>query len=219
MKIQLRIVDLYATCLSNVVQKMQPLLLKMEQLPYMYIENLCKEMNDDRFAFMSPSRLVINHKREYNRIEEVTQYMTEFLVTNKDKRFIFAPYIQDDHWILLLFCLDESVIYVFDSLRRERDIRLTTPTRTAYKLYVAQGGRKNNRKEFLWCHADVQCPQQQGGTECGLFVMRYMHEVFLLSQKNPNTNWKEGLGSRRYLKKELNEVRELWAEFFTVECL
>ena len=52
-------------------------------------------MNDDKFAFMSPSRLVINHKREYNRIEEVTQYMTEFLVTNKDKRFIFAPYIQE----------------------------------------------------------------------------------------------------------------------------
>ena len=80
--------------------------------------------------------------------------------------------------------------------------------------------------------------------------MRYMHEIFLLSQKNPNTNWKEvrakyivndsyrnieliilskyvniiicifkGLGSRRYLKKELNEVRELWAEFFIVECL
>ena len=26
----------------------------------------------------------------------------------------------------------------------------------AYKLYVAQGGRKNNKKEFLWCHTDVQ---------------------------------------------------------------
>ena len=29
----------------------------------------------------------------------------------------------------------------------------------------------------------------------------------------------KGLGSRRYLKKEINEVRELWAEYFTVECL
>ena len=76
-------------------------------------------------------------------------------------------------------------------------------------------------------------------------------KIFLLSQKNLNTNWKEvrtkyivndsfrnikliilskyiiiicickglGLGSRRYSKKELNEVQELWAEFFTVECL
>ena len=26
----------------------------------------------------------------------------------------------------------------------------------AFKLYVRQGGRKNNRKEFLWYHTDVQ---------------------------------------------------------------
>ncbi|WOH00626.1 hypothetical protein DCAR_0519995 [Daucus carota subsp. sativus] len=112
------------------------------------------QLNDDTFAFMSPSRLVINHKRDYKRIDEVIQYMTEFLVANKDKRFIFAPYIQD-----------------------------------AFKLYVPQGGRKNNRKEFLWYHTD--CPQQLGGTECGFFIMRYMYEIITLSQKNPNTNWKE----------------------------
>ena len=60
-----------------------------------YIAKLCKELNNDTFAFMSPSRLVINHKRDYKRIEEVSQYMTEFLGTNKDKRFIYAPYIQE----------------------------------------------------------------------------------------------------------------------------
>ena len=60
-----------------------------------YIAKLCKELNNDTFAFMSPSRLVINHRRDYKRIEEVSQYMTEFLVTNKDKRFIYAPYIQE----------------------------------------------------------------------------------------------------------------------------
>ena len=27
---------------------------------------------------------------------------------------------------------------------------------SAFKLYVPQGGRKNNRKEFLWYHTDVQ---------------------------------------------------------------
>ena len=27
---------------------------------------------------------------------------------------------------------------------------------SAFKLYVLQGGRKNNRKEFLWYHTDVQ---------------------------------------------------------------
>ncbi|KAL8148879.1 hypothetical protein AgCh_006037 [Apium graveolens] len=96
----------------------------------------------------------------------------------------------NDHWMLLLFCLHESVIYVFDSLKKERKIRLTTPARTAFKLYVPEGGKRNNRKEFLWIHTEVECPQQEGGTECGFFVMKYMHDIVMLCQKDLNTNWK-----------------------------
>lgn len=88
--------------------------------------------------------------------------------------------------MLLLFCLNESAIYVFDSLKKERKIRLTTPARMyvkisnfmlynyyiepspisdvmkvyvfyrAFKLYVPQGGLKNNRKEFIWHPTEVQ---------------------------------------------------------------
>ncbi|KAK1382973.1 hypothetical protein POM88_020708 [Heracleum sosnowskyi] len=139
-----------------------------------YIGTLCNELKDDTFAFMLPSRLAISHNRNYDQIQEATEYMTDMLVANKSKRFILAPYIQDDHWMLLLFCLYESVIYVFDSLRKERKIRLTTPARTAFKLYVPEGGLRNNRKEFLWHHTEVQCPQQEGGTECGFYVMRML---------------------------------------------
>ncbi|KAK1393806.1 hypothetical protein POM88_012862 [Heracleum sosnowskyi] len=59
--------------------------------------------------------------------------------------------------------------------------------------------RRNNRKEFLWYHTEVQCPQQEGGTECGFYVMRYMYDIVMISQKNPNINWKKGLGSRTLL--------------------
>ncbi|KAL8105974.1 hypothetical protein AgCh_029694 [Apium graveolens] len=78
----------------------------------------------------------------------------------------------NNHWMLLMFYLKESAIYVFDPLKQEWKIRLTTPARTAYKLYVREGGLMNNRKEFLRHHSEVQCPQQEGGTECGFFVMR-----------------------------------------------
>ncbi|XP_074332491.1 uncharacterized protein LOC141670505 isoform X1 [Apium graveolens] len=124
----------------------------------------------------------------------------------------------NNHWMLLLFCLKESAIYVFDPLKQERKIRLATPSLTAYKLYVREGGLMNNRKEFRWHHSEVQCPQQEGGTECGFFVMRYMHDIIMLSQKNSTINWKVGLGSRNYTKKEIKEIRELWAQFFTLEC-
>ncbi|KAL8122564.1 hypothetical protein AgCh_019051 [Apium graveolens] len=146
-----------------------------------YIGKLCNELNNDKFGFMLPSRLAIPHIRDYQRIQDAAEYMEKNLVANKEKH---------DHWMLLLFCLHESVIYVFDSLKKERKIRLTTPARTAFKLYVPGGGKRNNKKEFLWIHTEVECPQQEGGTECGFFVMKYMHDIVMLCQKDLNTNWK-----------------------------
>ncbi|WOG87095.1 hypothetical protein DCAR_0206317 [Daucus carota subsp. sativus] len=55
--------------------------------------------------------------------------------------------------------------------------------------------------------------------DSGFFVMRYMYDIVMLSQKQPDMNWKVGLGSRNYTRKEINEVRELWAKFFSLECL
>ncbi|XP_074371518.1 uncharacterized protein LOC141712461 [Apium graveolens] len=129
-----------------------------------YIGKLCNELNNDKFGFMLPSKLAIPYIRDYQRIQDAAEYIEKSLVANKEKQFILAPYIQDDHWMLLLFCLHESVIYVFDSLKKERKIRLTTPARTAFKLYVPGGVKRNNRKEFLWIHTEVECPQQEGGT-------------------------------------------------------
>lgn len=57
-----------------------------------YVTTLCK---DNILAFMSPSRLAIPHIRDYQRQSEAAEYLTEFLVANKDKRFILAPYHQE----------------------------------------------------------------------------------------------------------------------------
>ncbi|KAL8110520.1 hypothetical protein AgCh_026298 [Apium graveolens] len=151
-----------------------------------YIGKLCNELNNDKFGFMLPSRLAIPHIRDYQRIQDAAEYMEKNLVANKEKQFILAPYIQE--WGQNQFYV--HVIYVFDSLKKERKIRLTTPARTAFKLYVPGGGKRNNKKEFLWIHTEVECPQQEGGTECGFFVMKYMHDIVMLCQKDLNTNWK-----------------------------
>ncbi|KAL8128018.1 hypothetical protein AgCh_014811 [Apium graveolens] len=148
-----------------------------------YVSKLCKQLKDDKFAFMLPSRLAIPYNHEQQKCKDkATDYMASLLVANKDKRYILAPYIQE-----------------------------------AFKLYVPQGGLMNNRKEFIWHHTEVQCPQQKGGTEYGFFVMMYMYDIVMLSQKNANMNWKVGLGSRSYGRKEISEIREIWAQFFTLE--
>lgn len=43
-----------------------------------YVGTLCKQVKDDTFAFMLPSRLAITHKRHYQRQQEASEYMTDF---------------------------------------------------------------------------------------------------------------------------------------------
>ncbi|XP_063948209.1 uncharacterized protein LOC108217919 [Daucus carota subsp. sativus] len=138
-----------------------------------YVSTLCKQLKDDTFAFMLPSRLAMPHKCHQQRQDEAIEISVIFW----------------DHWMLLLFCLHESAIYVFDPLKKDRTIRLKTPARMAFKLYVSQGGQRNNKKEFLWHHTEVKCPQQ-GDMDSGFFVMRYMYDIVMLSQKQPDMNWK-----------------------------
>ncbi|KAK1388195.1 hypothetical protein POM88_016373 [Heracleum sosnowskyi] len=80
----------------------------------------------------------------------------------KEKRFVLAPYIQSKHWMLLMFCVDESAVYVFDPLKQKRHIHVNDPFETAYKVYTKYGGKKNNQNNLLWFHEAVQCPQQKG---------------------------------------------------------
>ncbi|WOH04534.1 hypothetical protein DCAR_0623943 [Daucus carota subsp. sativus] len=115
------------------------------------------QLKDDTFAFMLPSRLAMPHKCHQQRQDEAIDYLSDFLVANRNKRYILAPYIQE-----------------------------------AFKLYVSQGGQRNNKKEFLWHH--TECPQQ-GDMDSGFFVMRYMYDIVMLSQKQPDMNWKF---NRRY---------------------
>ena len=61
-----------------------------------YVSTSCKQLKDDTFAFMLPSRLAIPYDHLLQpRYEKAIEYMTNFLVTDKDKRYILAPYIQE----------------------------------------------------------------------------------------------------------------------------
>ncbi|KAL8103979.1 hypothetical protein AgCh_028265 [Apium graveolens] len=105
-------------------------------------------------------------------------------------------------------CKDEATDYMTSLLVANKDKRyiLAPYIQEAFKLYVPQDGMKNNRKELIWHHTEVQCPQQKRGRECGFFVMRYMYDIVMLSQKNANMNWKVSLGSRSYGRKEISEI-------------
>ena len=58
-----------------------------------YIKTLCTS-NNTTFAFMLPSRLAIPHDCHEQSQIKASDYLADFLVENKKKRFILAPYIQ-----------------------------------------------------------------------------------------------------------------------------
>lgn len=163
---------------------------------------------------MCPSVLTLASKHQ----DDTSRYMCEVMRDAKQKRFILAPYIQSEHWILLMFCVHESAVYVFDPLNQKRDLYVKALWDTTYKVYTRYGGRKNNQNNLLWYHEAVQCPQQKGGTECGYFVMRYMYDIVMLSRKDPKVKWTEGLG-KRYTNRQIEEIRDIWANYITREYM
>ncbi|KAL8105374.1 hypothetical protein AgCh_029245 [Apium graveolens] len=190
-----------------------------------YVSKLCKQLKDDKFAFMLPSRLAIPHNHEQQKCkDEATDYMTSLLVANKDKHIALVRILKGDSKLPSTFThqgspstrkrpgggpaqgpyvaridkmnrtklpiykrlenvpqfsgsVDAAVAEVGATNRLEpspiSDVMKVYIFYRAFKLYVPQGGLKNNRKEFIWHHTEVQCPQQKGGIEYG-FVMRVL---------------------------------------------
>ncbi|KAL8107987.1 hypothetical protein AgCh_024415 [Apium graveolens] len=90
------------------IQKSSKVKSKGSVTPLKYVSKLCKQLKDDKFAFMLPSRLAIPHNHEQQKFKEkATDYMTSFLVANKDKRYMLAPYIQE---VLVLEAMVERIL-------------------------------------------------------------------------------------------------------------
>ncbi|KAL1810768.1 hypothetical protein ACET3Z_020833 [Daucus carota] len=104
--------------------------------------------------------------------------------------FILAPYIQNGHWMLILICLRDNIVYVFDSLNDTRNLDLQLVLSIAYRAYIVQRVRTGGNKSKLhWC--DVECPQQGEITKCGYYFMRFMYDIVMEYHKNPEIKWKE----------------------------
>ncbi|KAK1361447.1 hypothetical protein POM88_045921 [Heracleum sosnowskyi] len=110
------------------------------QIFMMYIHKLCKDLEDNSFAFMCPSVLALARESKYH--NDTSRYMCEVMTGAKEKRFVLAPYIQSKHWMLLMFCVDESAVYVFDPLKQKRHIHVKDPFETSagdeYGLILAE---------------------------------------------------------------------------------
>ncbi|XP_057247063.1 uncharacterized protein LOC130589646 [Beta vulgaris subsp. vulgaris] len=101
-------------------------------------------------------------------------YMQRTLRANRNMKYIMLPYIENQHWILLVLSLYKRTVYVFDSLRRsDRSLAIKEPLHTAYTSFLLLEGIKATKLSWV----SMKCAQQTGGDECGYFVMKYMFQI------------------------------------------
>ncbi|KAF3331144.1 hypothetical protein FCM35_KLT04498 [Carex littledalei] len=83
-----------------------------------------EEFPDVQVGFMDPGRtnaIMLNDNRG-----GVLQYMGKALRENRDKRLIFIPYHQVDHWILTVLMPRERALYVYDSDKKSNKMLMIT---------------------------------------------------------------------------------------------
>ncbi|XP_057247133.1 uncharacterized protein LOC130589671 [Beta vulgaris subsp. vulgaris] len=171
-----------------------------------------------RVCWMCPQSTVME---SHSSSEEVTKYILHAMVgcVDVNASIMFAPIFQDQHWMLLVICPLPGIVYIFDSAsyHKQRKLKLKLPMIAAFRRF-RMSGHKVRREKLLWKY--VECPQQQGGTECGYFVMRYIFDVLasyfgsLDMDKVAQTFTKDP-----YTEDQINEVKNKWARYFVDECI
>ncbi|XP_065850143.1 uncharacterized protein [Euphorbia lathyris] len=164
-------------------------------------------------TFMCPSKVSATMLRSSP--DASLKYMRH-MMEQCSKRFIFYPYHEENHWILLVLSLANRVVHVFDSNKsgvHQFAIRLIM--NKAFKnIQIGKGAHRNNQS-LEW--RSEKCPQQIGATECGFYVMRNMFEIVQYHSESENLTRDFATKSMAYSEEEINDVRDIWADYFGVE--
>ncbi|XP_021749071.1 uncharacterized protein LOC110714824 isoform X2 [Chenopodium quinoa] len=118
--------------------------------------------------------------------DRILLYMTHVMEKQKSKQFILCPYHEKNHWVLLVLCMAKREVINFDSLRQKRNLAIK----------FAMTNVLNN-----WVDVSVAT------TSC-VICTKYLNItiavriLFRIFQELP------------YTEEEINEIRDIWAEYF-----
>ncbi|XP_019149884.1 PREDICTED: uncharacterized protein LOC109146686 isoform X2 [Ipomoea nil] len=115
---------------------------------------------------------------------------------------ILAPYHQNP---------PSKTVYVFDPLKSvDRNLAVKVFVNMAFRSVPGRGIRTVDWKK-------CRCPQQPGGSECGYYILRYMFEI--VSKHSELHCLEEIFEQPTYSIDEIDDIRELWAQYFVDQCL
>ncbi|XP_054824053.1 uncharacterized protein LOC129322047 isoform X2 [Prosopis cineraria] len=151
---------------------MKELDMSWANLTILYLHNLCIAMGKDNlYGFLCPNSLQLAH----NTLDQRIIYVSNTIRESKLPCYL-APIIQGSHWSLCVACPFDNVVYWFCSLGSTPSEEMKGVLNTALKIYYMMGGKCNENKDSTtWIYP--KCPQQARSTECGYYVIHYMHEI------------------------------------------
>ncbi|KAK9724274.1 hypothetical protein RND81_05G060400 [Saponaria officinalis] len=121
--------------------------------------------------------------------------------------------------MLIVICPERNKVYFMDPKKRcqTRSTKLKMPLNVAFRCYCQKAGKHDVKMGSSLTWPKTLCPQQPGGDECAYYVMKLMYEIVLShSRKDELTKcFKES----SYSSEEINEVRDLWSEYFMDSCM
>ncbi|KAL6323585.1 hypothetical protein AAG906_039175 [Vitis piasezkii] len=89
----------------------------------------------------------------------------------QDAKYVFIPYNPNFHWVLLVIEPKKMIVHYLDPLHHKPCEDLKDIVNMALRI----SAKKTSKREPSW--QLVQCPRQEGGFECGYFVMRFIKEI------------------------------------------
>ncbi|KAA0046954.1 uncharacterized protein E6C27_scaffold230G001320 [Cucumis melo var. makuwa] len=131
--------------------------------------------------------------------EDRAQILNARLLGTDHRQILMFPYNSGNHWCLIAIDFSRGTAYWMDPLRNRINNDASDVVRMAFDI--------SNKKKPVW--RIIKCPKQGGIVECGYYVMRFMRDI-ILSSNRTIIEVMEGSTST-YSQDNLDVVRTEWA--------
>ncbi|XP_059589719.1 probable ubiquitin-like-specific protease 2A [Vitis vinifera] len=135
--------------------------------------------------------------------EKRAQLLSKRLMECQDAKYVFIPYNPDFHWVLVVIEPRKMIVHYLDPMHHKPCEDLKDIVNMALRI----SAKKTSKREPSW--QLVQCPRQEGGFECGYFVMRFIKEIIFY----PTIIASKFGDKKTYSQVEFDEIRGEWATF------
>ncbi|XP_020239245.1 uncharacterized protein LOC109818225 [Cajanus cajan] len=160
----------------------------------------------DLYGFFEPQII----QKLGNKKAESQNYINERIKTSP-KQIYLAPYVDQNHWQLLVLCPTNNVAIWFCSLHRKPNVQFKNLIKSVMVVYNVMSGRSTAQPKNLdWIYP--MSNMQQGHYECGYYVMNWMLDII---EGEVTTDWIELFDDVAPLPEtKLEDIRSQWAKFF-----